>query len=127
MSESPRKSKLAAEADWKRMIASIPVKNEAAEVLEASGGRVQLCVHNQRPAWHRGPVALLLPMRRSRQVELDELGSELWRGCDGKTRVGDLIERFARKERLDWHEARLLVTASLRALIEKGILAIALP
>jgi len=127
VSESQRKSTLGAEGDWKRMIHSIPVKNEAAEVIEASGGRVQLCVHNQNPAWHRGIIALMIPMRRSRHVELDELGSDLWRGCDGKNRVADLIDRFALRERLEWHEARLLVTAALRSLIEKGIIAVAIP
>jgi len=66
-------------------------------------------------------------MRRSRQVELDELGSDLWRACDGKNRVAELIERFALRERLEWHEARLLVTAALRSLIEKGIIAISMP
>jgi len=120
-------AKLPAEANWKRMIDSIPIKNEAAEVIEASGGCVQLRVRNQRPGWHRGVIALLIPMRRSRQVELDELGSDLWRACDGKNRVAELIERFALRERLEWHEARLLVTAALRSLIEKGIIAISMP
>lgn len=127
MSELKTETQMPAEGDWKRMIDSIPVKNEAADVIEASGGRVQLCVHNQRPVWHRGPLALLIPMRESRSIELDELGSRLWRACDGKNRVGDLIDQFALRERLEWHEARLLVTGALRSLIEKGILAVAMP
>lgn len=90
-----------------------------------------------------GLVALEVPFRTSpllerltkwaggkmgtRTVELDEVGSFVWDLFDGKTTVREMIDRLAARYKLNRKEAEVSITAFIRTLGKKGLVAIAVP
>ena len=56
-------------------------------------------------------------------MRLDRLGSQVWQLCDGVRTVEDVVDEFARLHRLTFHEARASVTAYLKMLVQRGVLA----
>ena len=58
---------------------------------------------------------------------LDHLGVEVWERCDGTRTVEQVVDEFAQKHALSFHESRVMVTEYLRELIQRGVLAIGLP
>lgn len=70
--------------------------------------------------------AKLLRLRSQRIWELAEL--DLLHGwCDGKTTVGQMVERIHRDEHLPWNEARQVVLSYLPRLVSRGIIVVGKP
>ena len=86
-----------------------------------------LFVPLRRPWWLRGPVGWLLPLRDRRGVALDGLGTWVWHACDGQRNLGQIVEHFARRQSLGFHEARLLVSTFLRQLTQRRLLVLMFP
>jgi hypothetical protein len=121
---------------WKR-------KREAEVTREDSLGAV---VHrNQRlRAAHsaEGIVTLYAPFRSSpmveklsrwlggpeeapeAKIELDEVGSFVWDMCDGQTTVREMIAKLAAKYKLGRKEASSSLTAFLRSLAQRNLVAV---
>ena len=112
---------------WKRMLEARPVHNAAARIVSEDETTVSICVKTAKPWYLVPPVSWIVPVRSERRTELDRLGSEVWRFCDGKATVESIIDSFASSHRLTFHEARVAVTGYLRTLIRRGVLAIDLP
>ena len=55
---------------------------------------------------------------------LDKLGTEVLELCDGSRRVEEIVDEFAAKHRLTFHESRVAVTGFLRSLVQRGLIAI---
>ena len=55
-----------------------------------------------------------------RTVELDEMGSAVWRAVDGRATVADIAARLAGRYGLDPAEAELAVAQFLRQLGQRG-------
>ena len=64
---------------------------------------------------------LRVPETIQRDFELDSLGVEVMDMCDGQKTVRYIVERFAKRNGLNEHEARQAVTTFLRTLIRKGL------
>ncbi len=107
------------------MLAARPIPNKAARV-EEEGGRVVIYVKKApgrrgRRVWRR-----IMPTRDERRFTLDPLGADCWRLCDGQRTVEEIVDRFAERHGLSFHESRVAVTGYLKQLIQRAILAIAL-
>lgn len=63
----------------------------------------------------------------TKKLELDTLGSQVWLMIDGTATVGDIIRRFARDSSITTQEAEQAVTAFLRELGKRGIVALREP
>ena len=63
----------------------------------------------------------------TRRLELDRLGSRVWEFCDDRRTVEEIVDAFADRYGLTFHEARAAVTGYLKMLIQRGALAIAVP
>lgn len=73
-------------------------------------------------AWYMvPPITWLLPLSRTRSVELDRLGTTVLDLCDGRSNVEKIIEIFAADHKLSFREAQLPVTQFLRQLTRRGI------
>jgi hypothetical protein len=57
-----------------------------------------------------------------RQVVLDELGTDVWRMCDGQASVEALICTMAKKHRLERREVEVSLTMYLRTLARRGFI-----
>lgn len=59
----------------------------------------------------------------TKKLELDEMGSVVWKYIDGKTTVHTMIEHFAGRYKITTEEAEQSITAFLVELGKRGIIA----
>ena len=109
-----------------RLLASVPHKNEAAEIRPAGDG-VIVSVPIRRPNWLVPPISWILPWGDRRRVQLDAPGSAVLALCDGRRNVEQIIETFAENHKLSFRESQLAVTQFLRELLRRGVVAIVGP
>jgi hypothetical protein len=76
-----------------------------------------------RPAW----VERLAPVWRERRIELDGLGSWVWRTLDGQRCVGQVVELFSVEFAVNRREAEVAVTEFLASLMKRGLIAMQIP
>ena len=108
-----------------QMLDAIPTCNRAVRV-EPSGDTLVLWVPIRRRFWLAG-LAWFLPFRKEKGIALDAVGSSVWSACDGRRRVEEIVEGFAERHQLRFHEARLSVSQFLRSLVERNLLVLAVP
>ncbi len=102
---------------------AIPVANAALRI-ERQGEGLMLWVP-LRPRWWMGPpVSWVLPFRREKGIALDALGRQVFEACSGKATIERIIEEFAARHQLRFHEARHLVLMFLRMLVERKVVAL---
>jgi len=99
----------------------VPTRNAAVRE-ETRGDALVLFVPIRKRWWTRGLMAWCLPLRDEKGVALDTLGQEVWRACDGDRRLETLVDEFAGRHRLGFHEARLTVMRFLRMLAQRNLL-----
>jgi hypothetical protein len=112
-------------ADPSVLLDAVPMANQAVR-SEIIGDHLVLFVPIQRRWWMNGPLGWLLPFRSERGVALDALGREVWEACDGKRSSEQIIEEFAERHRVRFHEARLSVMQFMRSLVQKNLIVLAL-
>jgi hypothetical protein len=64
---------------------------------------------------------------KRRKVQLDALGTQVWEWIDGERSVGDIVRAFSEAHHLSNREAELSVTAFLRMLGKRGLIAMREP
>jgi hypothetical protein len=69
-------------------------------------------------------VAKLFRLPDFRKLELDEIGSDVWEMCDGTHSVESLTKAVCTKYRLNRRQAETSVTAYLRMLAERRLIAL---
>jgi hypothetical protein len=60
----------------------------------------------------------------TRKLELDTLGSQVWQMIDGNRTTAQLIEEFARLQKISNQEAEQSITLFLRELGKRGLIAL---
>jgi hypothetical protein len=113
-------------SSWKEMLTARPVRNMAADA-KIDGDELRISVPT-KPAWWYNvpPVCWIVHPAKARIFILDRVGRPLWDWCDGERTVEQLVDLFAEKHNLTFHESRVSVTNYLRLLIARGALAVAL-
>ena len=109
-------------------LALVPVKNRDVDETFTTDGLVRLSL----PVAVR-PVLAGLARRLGlwdgqvlrKTVELDVLGTAVWRAIDGRTSVAAIAAGLARDYRLDTREAELAVAQFLRQLGRRGAIGVA--
>ena len=102
-----------------------PVKNpEVQEAAQESGNVILSCPVGMRPFFARA-VTLLGGdggKTRLRRIQLDELGSEVWRLLDGQRTVAQIIRQFSKRHQVHKKEAEVAVTQFVRELGRRGLI-----
>jgi hypothetical protein len=106
-----------------RLLDAVPAANRAVRV-ERRGSSVVLFVPIQQSFWTGPPFSWFLPFRKERGFALDALGEEVFSACDGQRTLEQIIERFAERHRLRFHEARVSVMQFVRMLSERKLVAL---
>lgn len=109
--------------DWRRMLAAVPTHNSAANVQEHDDC-VAVIIKNVRPGYMVPPISWFVPFKPQKVFRLDPIGTFLWKLCDGKRSVEDIIDCFKDEYDLTFHEAKTAVTDYLKKLVQRGVLAI---
>lgn len=113
------------QVSWERMLAAVPVRNAAATVTRTQRGTVNVQVKGD-PMPLLKPIYRLLKVAVQRTVVLDRLGTEMWELCDDRRTVEEVVDIFAGRHRLTFHESRVAVTNYLKQLVQRGVLAMAM-
>ena len=69
-------------------------------------------------------VAKWLQIPAFKKVELDEIGSDVWEMCDGRTGVEAIAKAIGASYRLNKRQAEVSVTAYLKMLAERRLIAL---
>jgi len=112
--------------DRRQSLAAIPLRNSGLSVSDTDDGNVRLRIPRKN-AWWVKVLDFILTIPGGRTVELDEIGSKLYRMCDGETTVDEIIRRMARDLKLNKRESELSVVKYLKMLAKRGIIALAVP
>ena len=99
-------------------MASQPVR--LVEWSSDGDGRVTLAVRRREDRATR-MLSFLVPIPRQRRVALDEIGSDVWRMCDGDTSLADMAGTLARKYKLNYKEAQQPLLRFLNDLARRGL------
>ncbi len=126
MADATTDATSAPEGTWRQMLEARPVRNSAAEVLHEEADTLSIKVKMKKPRPLFPPLSWFVRSRTTRTIRLDRLGSQVWDLCDGERTVEDIVDEFARRHRLTFHEARASVTAYVKLLVQRGVLAIAI-
>jgi hypothetical protein len=108
------------------MLQSYPVPNAAA-ATEAEPDQVRITLPRRRPRYLIPPISWLIRPGPTKTLVLDRLGGEVWQDCDGERTVEELVDVFAARHQLTFHEARVAVSGYLKRLIANEALLIAVP
>ena len=107
-------------------LAARPTRHPQIDWRDADDGTVALRLP-QSEAGTRRVVGALLAAPPSRSIALDEIGSEIWRRCDGQNSVRDLIRFMMERYQFARKEADASVTTYLRQLGKRGLVGFAMP
>jgi len=108
-----------------RLLRGVPVRNEAAEWGE-SEGRTRVSIP-RTATWRSRALGLLFHVPKEQVIELDEIGDEVVRMCDGQNTVKEIARRLAKKRKLDEREAEAALLQYLQMLVKRGVIGIAIP
>ncbi len=112
---------------WRDMLESTLYRNLKVEAgWNDHHNQFILKIPTKRPGYLVPPISWVVRPPRFRSLYLDPTGADLWEWCDGKTTVEQVIEKFARKHNLTFHESRVSATNYLKELIKRGALVVAI-
>lgn len=123
---SPRSARFAQPRSKDHALSCIPVKNPRLAEQENENGELCLTYQVRVKPWfqtiykrfsRRGEAAI------DRKLQLDELGTAVWRMIDGRRSVREIIDAFQAAHRLGGREAELSVSTFLKELGKRGLLA----
>ena len=100
------------------MLSSKPARNEALEWEKNDDGEVRITVTRQ-DTWKVRLISKVFYIPRKRKITLDEVGSEVWQMCNGRTTVAQMIEGLSDKYQLNRKEAEVSLLAYLKTLAQK--------
>lgn len=108
-----------------RALACVPVRNP--EIREQNNEQGELCLTYQvriRP-WFQGVVQKITGKSEDiieRKLQLDGLGSSVWKKIDGQRTVLEIIADFRALHKLNQREAEISVTTFLKELGKRGLI-----
>lgn len=111
-----------------QMLAAVPVRNGAVqwarETRDEERPDVALLRIPRRADRFGNAVAKVFKLPDFRKLELDEIGSDVWELCDGTQTVDQVTRAICAKYRLNRRQAEASVTAYLKQLAERRLVAL---
>lgn len=83
----------------------------------------------RRAGWRGRLVSFFLmgPVPEERPVILDEVGTFVWKMCDGQHTVGEIVDALCEKYNLTRREVEISLNEYLRMLAKRGMIVVAVP
>ena len=107
------------------MLLAIPTPNTAANAkYNEESGLVTVTVKHIKPEYMIPPFSWVVHFSPKKDITLDKLGSQLWKLCNGRNTVENIIDKFKDAHELTFHEARTSVVEYLKKLIQRGVVAV---
>ena len=122
-----KKKKTASAGSNRRALLELcPVRNPALKWDEDNGVVVLHISHeNSRNSrsWKARLAAAFMKLPEKRSVELDAIGTDVWKLLDGKTTVGAIVKILAKKHQLTARETELSLQEYFKELNRRGYIA----
>ena len=100
------------------MLNSLPARNDLLEWEKTDKGEAKITVM-RIDSWKVRLLSKLFYVPRKRTITLDDVGTEIWQMCNGRTSVGQMIEQLRKKYKLDRKEAEVSLLQYLKTLGQK--------
>ncbi len=107
-------------------MAARPIRNPALNWHENEEGNVVVILPRRDDTVGK-VVAWLFTVPESKPVVLDEIGTMVWKMCDGEHSVHDIAEELVKRYKITMREAEISLAEFLRRLGKRGMVAFALP
>jgi hypothetical protein len=91
-----------------------------AELTETEDGGARLKVPLLRTRW--SSTFLRVPDGATKTFELDPIGLFVWKACDGKTSVQQIIRKLSKEHKLTLREVEVSTIMFLQTLARKGLI-----
>lgn len=101
-----------------------PMPTVQCELTETPDGGAKLKVPLRTRGF--GMKFLRMPEGATKTFELDSLGVFVWKNCDGKTTVQQIIRRLAKEHSLTLREVEVSTVQFLQMLVKKGLIGMSL-
>jgi hypothetical protein len=102
-----------------------PVLGRFVKLARAEDGRIVLQIPRRGNPMFR-TVSRLFRLPPYKRVALDELGTFVIELCDGEHAVRDVVDKFAKRFKLNHRDAEVSVTTFLRTLARRSIIGLAI-
>jgi len=106
------------------MLKAIPVRNAAIKWEVDKKGEVALVIPQKDKLWVK-IVSRLFRIPPKKVIVLDEVGSYVWRLCDGKNDVAKIVDSLCKRYNLTRKEAEVSLLIFFRQLSKRGLLGFA--
>ena len=100
------------------MLNSRPARNELIKWEKTDSGEARITVVRQ-DTWKIRLLSRIFYVPKERTITLDEVGTEVWQMCNGRTSVAQMIESLRRTYKLDRKEAEVSLLSYLKTLGQK--------
>lgn len=120
-------SKMKPQISRKEALSSVPIKNTEVEEVLLDSEDIMLIYPVKVKPW---AFALLRKLGRppeqigQKKLQLDALGTSVWKLLDGERTVKHIIKIFTQKQQVHRKEAEVAVTQFLRELGKRGLIGI---
>ena len=101
----------------------VPTVNQAMRIETQETGLLLWLPLRQR-WWMKPPLSWIFPYRKEKGIALDAMGRQVLEACTGEATVERIVEVFAERHQLRFHEARQSVLSFLRMLVERRVIAL---
>ena len=108
----------------RELLRSKPIRNGKLTCEENSDGEIVLGIP-RRTTWWINLLSRVFYVPGRRTVVLDQIGSFLWRLCDGLNTVDHIISTIRNEYKLERKEAEVSTSTYLKQLTEKGLIGLA--
>ena len=105
---------------------SIPVANQAVAIKATSADKLRLSVPFNQTHWSKA-ARHLLPLSQEKNIELDQLGAEIFALCNGQHTVEEIIDIHKDRWNLSFFESRATILQFLQHLMRHNFIAIGTP
>jgi hypothetical protein len=107
-----------------RALDAVPLRNQHCSVEKTDSGQVRLSVP-VRQTWLTRVARRLTSLPEYKKIELDEIGTYVWKQCDGRTNVKALIQKVSKRFKLSYREAEVSLTQYLKMLAQRNVIGLA--
>ena len=105
----------------KESLNTVVIKNEKVDEETSGGGDITLTVYRNTDSLLARIITRFFGLPRKKKIILDERGSFIWNCCNSDVTVGDMIQRFSEKYKLNRKEAEVSIVHFVKSLAARGL------
>lgn len=110
--------------DRERILNALPLRNQLIKWEVDDKEEVSLVIPQQQKLWIR-IASKIFSLPDKRVIVLDDVGSYVWRLCDGKTSISQIVKHLSKQYRMTRKEAETSLFTFMQQLGKRNIIGFA--